>query len=401
MFMNYMDYTDDACMFMFTAGQVERMDATLHTARTGILASDGLVPPTGALVPDLWSKDNADDTGVEPNSSVAPMWISDDIWVRRANDGLANQDHQNPEYDPTIPNYVYVRVRNRACPTAGSQSGNVKLYWAKASPSLSWPAPWDGSGGAPPMGGSIGSQPVTVNGGDDEILIFPWWVPNPADYASFGADQAHFCLLSRIETTTVAPFGMTNPETANLYANVQNNNNIVWKNISIVDEVPEGGRFASFVVSNFAKQKYWTQLTFTTPSKERPSLFDWGHLIVELDEKLFRRWNQAGKKGEGVELLRDKQLLIARSGPSLNRVRLNTREFNAIKLRFVPNGRIVPGARVFPLDVTQLNEKGEVMGGQRFYMKTGPRKGQVLWDRALGTFDGVVWTLHKEKCNCC
>jgi hypothetical protein len=100
----------------------------------------------------------------------------------------------------------------------------------------------------------------------------------------------------------------------------------------------------------------------------------------------------------GLELLRDRRLLIARSGANLKKVRLNTREFNTIKLRFVPNGRIVP-ARVFTLDVTQLNE-GEVMGGQRFYMKTGPRKGQVLWDRALGTFDGVVWTLHREKCNC-
>jgi Pregnancy-associated plasma protein-A len=401
MFMNYMDYTDDACMFMFTAGQVARMNATLQTARAGILASDGLVPPAGTSTPDLWSKDNVDDTGVEPNPSVAPMWISDDIWVRRANDGLDNQDHQNPEYDSTIPNYVYVRVRNRACPAAGAQSGTVKLYWAKASPSLSWPAPWDGSGGNPLMGGSIGSQSVTVNGGDDEILVFPWLVPNPADYASFGGDQAHFCLLSRIETTPVAPFGMTSPETANLYANVQNNNNIVWKNISIVDEVPEGGRFASFIVSSFAKRKYSAQILFTTPREEGPSLFDWGHLIVESDERLFRRWSRTGKKGEGAELLRDSRLLIARSGVSLNRLQLNVGEFNAIKIRFMPNGGIVPGARVFAFDVTQLNENGEVMGGQRFYMKTGPSKGQFLWDCAPGTFDGVNWNGHREKCSDC
>jgi hypothetical protein len=34
MFMNYMDYTDDAAMFMFTEGQAARMDATLDGARS-------------------------------------------------------------------------------------------------------------------------------------------------------------------------------------------------------------------------------------------------------------------------------------------------------------------------------------------------------------------------------
>jgi hypothetical protein len=37
MFMNYMDYTDDAAMFMFTSQQVVRMRAALETARAGLM----------------------------------------------------------------------------------------------------------------------------------------------------------------------------------------------------------------------------------------------------------------------------------------------------------------------------------------------------------------------------
>jgi hypothetical protein len=49
MFMNYMDYTDDACMFMFSTGQNARMQALFATggARASLVSSLGCTPPTG------------------------------------------------------------------------------------------------------------------------------------------------------------------------------------------------------------------------------------------------------------------------------------------------------------------------------------------------------------------
>jgi len=46
MFMNYMDYTDDDCSSMFTAGQKAVADFTLSNFRSSILTSDGCIPTT-------------------------------------------------------------------------------------------------------------------------------------------------------------------------------------------------------------------------------------------------------------------------------------------------------------------------------------------------------------------
>jgi len=351
MFMNYMDYVFDTCMVMFSHGQADRMNAVLYTTRSAIVSSQGDIPPPLIASGDLFMRDSHKDLGDEPNKASTQMFNSDDIWVRHSNDGFTNQEHQNPNANTL--NYIYVRVRNRACSDPGN--AKVKLYWAKASSGLSWPKPWDGSLESPVlMGGLIGEKNIdALPGSEFQIIEFQWSVPGNLDYEELAADKVHFSLLARIETASTFPFGMTSPETSDLYQNIKNNNNIVLKNVSVSE--PKGGTLiASFLISNYDKRRRYYRIGFEN-TEPGMSIFDYGDVRVTLERKLYKIWRSGGKKGQGIHMRKKKHgIQVLQNGAYLGNIKLKKNESAMIKIYFrADNKKLQFDRNLFKLDVRQ------------------------------------------------
>jgi len=365
MFMNQMDYTDDACRRLFTIDQSDRMAATLFTVRNSLLSSQGGLAPPASAMADLWIKDTDEDLGNEPNNESSVFYISDDIWTRNVDDGLINQENQNPVGGSM--NYVYVRVRNRGCQRS-SAGATLMLYWAKASTGLSWPQPWDGSvllTGTTYMGKPFPTQSIgSIPGNGFNIFVFEWPdTPDPSDYSTLGGDLQHFCLLARIEE----PSGMTFPEvTGDLGGNVKKNNNIAWKNIAINDV--DGAGFTATLLSNYTKkaksykiildgQKFNKELYRFKP---RP-----GNLYVRFDKVLTELIESQQVAVKGLQKSNDGLYLIENGYSVITGLKIRSLGHHVVELRFIPDKEFVYQRYVYMVDITQMDEKDGIMvGGQ-------------------------------------
>ena len=174
---------------------------------------------------DFMIKDSREDVGQEPNNNTQYMWTSSDIFVRNQNNGKLIPVHQNPVYNATNPNFIYVRVTNMGCQTS-SGNDTISVNWAKANTSLNYPEYWDGSivQNGVVFGGlaGIGTIPV-LKPGQEALVEIPWNVPNPQDYMSINSEPWHFCLLAKINSSEDL---LPSPMTSNPNIMVRNNNNL-------------------------------------------------------------------------------------------------------------------------------------------------------------------------------
>lgn len=325
---------------------------------------------------DLMIKDSSDDDGTEPNTITQYMWNSNNIWVRNSND--TSLDHENPEFSTTSPNYVKVRVINNSCvPSTGTEQ--IKLYWAKASTGLSWPNPWTGGVTYPPTNASMGNLIGTLNipelqANEEVILTFPWLVPNPANYGTNG-DQWHFCLLARIEATNDP---MTVAETTNLNSNVRNNNNIAWKNVTVVDIIPNnvvdpGGVIA--VENPFNETKaFYLEMEIAYFETGKP-IYEEAEVGIKMDDVLYKAWERGGKESVRLDpTLKEKKKIVKGNNVILDNILFNPNEIGTLKLDFNFLTKELTNKENYVYHVIQKDAtNGQTIGGETFVINKNPR----------------------------
>lgn len=323
---------------------------------------------------DLYMKDTPNDVGIEPNTTSPDFYMSEDIWIRNQDDGIENQTTENPEYKET-PAFVYVKVRNRGVyPYTNDGNDQLKLYWAKAGTGLSWPYPWNGSlMNGLLMGGEIGCQQIitSIAPGDETILKFEWQVPNPSDYTD---DINHFCLLARIESNNDP---MTFSEDGHeLWQNVKNNNNIAWKNVTVVNN---NSKFPLNVgVTNWRDSRINGMLLFKSPKEEQEPLINKvSDVIVTLNESLYRNFLNNLSSARGIKVYNEKEhsFIITDDSASIN-VKLEPREENILGMSFNFLTDKVGDKEKFKYNVSLLDkETCTIVGGEQYLIEK--------WDRNL------------------
>jgi serine protease len=336
---------------------------------------------------DLVIKDSFNDNGSEPNTSTGQvMWNSQDIWVRNNQDG--GLEHQNPEYGPNIPNYVYVKVTNNSCFTS-TGTELLKVNWAKAATSLQWDYNWSGAyteipeqGASPvPMGLPIGTVTIPVlNPGQEITLSIPWNnIPDPNNYIWINPEPWHFCLLARIEAVNDP---MTVAETTDLYTNVYNNNNIGWRNLTIVDVVQnitnggDGNIGGVIQVGNPYNEPHAFYLELIKENLETGKpIYDEAEVSIKMDQKLYNAWVRGGKLAQKVDnTLDDKKKIVNDNHVLLNNILFNPNEQGTLNLTFNFLTKEITDKTHFRYNVIQKDAvTHKIIGGETYEIKKQAR----------------------------
>ncbi len=271
---------------------------------------------------DLTIRNSKDDFGVEPDNVTDPIWDSPDIWVRNQPDGLLVQENQDLNYlSDQTPVYVYVKVTNKSCETSlGTEQ--LYLYWAKGGLSQVWPTIWTGSilNGLP-TGDDIGNLSIpTLAPGETKILEFQWIPENPDVYETNGFSKPWmFCFLARI----VAPNDpMTFVEGSNAATNTRNNNNIAYKNATVLNV--SGGPKGTITAGNMFNDNPTTvDFNFYTIGESDTNIWDQAEVYVKLDKTIWDNWQSSGGLSNNIRIVDATKHVILLTGNNANLSNIN------------------------------------------------------------------------------
>lgn len=298
---------------------------------------------TSPGVGNVWMKDTWNDTGAEPDPLTASqdMWQSPYIWVRNTQDtNLVHQhQHENPEAGQV--NWAYAKLHNGGSSAA---SGTLEFYVTNASTTLTW-------------GSWTLVDSVTVTGmpaHSSKIVEGSWTPPLPG----------HYCMVARW-VSMADP--MTYTETTDINYNVRQNNNIIWRNLNIVDFFDVWFEDAELFVRSTSRGRFSLQIRpFNTDTSR--SFIKFGQVTVNLGPKLAQLWRDGGSRGRGFKATEGGNLmLVDPEGAELENIELDPKFVDTMTLTFTRT-KDTPPERFF-LAVRQLDEKGVAVGGVSYEIR--------------------------------
>ena len=314
---------------------------------------------------DLYIRDSINDNGNEP-SNVKYVYNSPYIWI----EDLNNEPDNTPEGG--VLHNVCIRVYNKSfIPSTGTE--RLIVNWAKAGVNLPWPNAWNGNTSLDcvnvPMGGLIKDTLLPIiNPGSSVVVKIPWMVPDGNDYDcgifEGSAEQWHFCLLARVHDSK--KIMGENSDSCGIGPFVEYNNNVAWKNISIIN----GANNKAVVwLQNHLSTTQKFRLHFTAhPNSKNELLGQYAETHIRLSSNVFKAWASGGKKGNGISVVGENRLRITSDNATLENIPLPANAVGMLETEVNFLSEVIPQGKTFTFDIAMYDSNGKTLYGGEHYM---------------------------------
>jgi len=295
-------------------------------------------------IDNVWMRDTWNDTGLEPDPATATeeMWRSPYIWIRQPLQDPTFQhqhEHQNPKMG--IPNWIYVKMHNGGV----ADNGNLEIYYAQASVSLTWPGAWT----------LLTTVPVAIDAASTRIVEIPW---------NDLPGEGHYCMVARW-SSAADPVGA---ETGDIGNNTRQNNNIIWRNLNI--EPMDGDadeKIETFFVQSNERGAIRLEI-IDEAIFPKHKFIETGRIFLKLDKALYASWKNGGSKGTGIKE-GENGIEMVTAKATLDNIIPGTKEKMKATVTFVKTKQTI--ADKYNITIRQTNATGKkVFGGVSYEICT-------------------------------